>query len=168
MTKTPKTSDKKIELDPFSKMILDIEKQKNDEIKRETSIKEKQEIDKKRQLAKEDLQKDLKESERRNESNSPRNVFYRFIQEVDSSVRGIFWQQFLFTEKISQQAHDAKEEALKDGKSSFEAMKIFQQEAAVTQKEVMDFNKNLSVKYGNSTLEVQNMFDENGKLPRED
>ena len=166
--KTPKITDKKIELDPFSKMIQEIEKQKNDQAKKETIIKEKQEIEKKRQLAKEDLQNDLKESEKRNESNSPRNVFYRFIQEVDSSVRGIFWQQFLFTEKISQQAHDAKEEALKDGKSSFEAMKIFQQEAAVTQKEIMDVNKNLSVKYGNSTLDVQNMFDENGKLPRED
>ncbi len=166
--KTPIITDKKIELDPFSKMIQEIEKQKNDEVKRETSIKEKQEIDKKRQLAKEDLQNDLKESEKRNESNSPRNVFYRFIQEVDSSVRAIFWQQFLFTEKISQHAQDAKEEALKDGKSSFEAMKIFQQEAAVTQKEIMDVNKNLSVKYGNSTLDVQDMFDENGKLPRED
>ncbi|WP_457765037.1 hypothetical protein [Candidatus Nitrosopumilus sp. bin_68KS] len=166
--KTPIITDKKIELDPFSKMIQEIEKQKNDEVKRETSIKEKQEIDKKRQLAKEDLQNDLKESEKRNESNSPRNVFYRFIQEVDSSVRAIFWQQFLFTEKISQHAQDAKEEALKDGKSSFEAMKIFQQEAAVTQKEIMDVNKNLSVKYGNSTLDVQDMFDENGKFPRED
>ncbi len=168
VTKTPKISEKKIELDPFSKMLQEIEKQKKDEIKREKNIKERQEIEKGRQLAKEDLQNDLKESEKRNEPNSPRNVFYRFIQEVDSSVRAIFWQQFLFTEKISQQAHDAKEEALKDGKSSFEAMKIFQQEAAVTQKEIMDVNKNLSVKYGNSTLDVQNMFDENGKLPRED
>ncbi|NNL58204.1 MAG: hypothetical protein HKP31_01865 [Nitrosopumilus sp.] len=163
-----KTDDKKIELDPFSKMIQEIEKQKTDEVKRETTIKEKQEIDKKRQLAKEDLQKDLKESEKRNEAYNPRNAFYKFIKEVDSSVRAIFWQQFLFTEKITQHAHEAKEEALKDGKSSFEAMKIFQQEAAVTQKEVMEVNKNLSVKYGNSTLGVQNMFDEKGKLPRED
>ena len=69
---------------------------------------------------------------------------------------------------ITKQAQDAKEEALKDGKSSFEAMKIFQQEAAVTQKEIMDVNKNLSVKYGNSTSDVQNLFDENGKLPREE
>ncbi|WP_148702742.1 hypothetical protein [Nitrosopumilus piranensis] len=166
--KTPKTTDKKIELDPFSKMIQELEKQKNDEVKRETIIKDNHKIDEKRRLAQENLRNDLKEDEKRNEVNSPRNVFYRFIQEVDSSFRGIFWQQFLFTEKISQQAHEAKEEALRDGKSSFEAMKIFQQEAAVTQKEIMDVNKNLSVKYGNSTSDVQNLFDENGKLPRED
>ena len=47
-------------------------------------------------------------------------------------------------------------------------MKVFQDEAAVTQKEVMEFNKKLSIKYGNATSDVQNLFDENGKLPRED
>ncbi|KEQ56909.1 hypothetical protein AAA799E16_01925 [Marine Group I thaumarchaeote SCGC AAA799-E16] len=167
-TKTPKTTDGKVKLDPFSKMIQELEKQKTQEVKRETDIKEQQEIDDKRRLAQLDLQNDLKESEKRNEVNSPRNVFYKFIQEIDSSVRGIFWQQFLFTEKITQQAQEAKEKALLDGKSSLEAMKIFQDEAAVTQKEVMGVNKNLSIKYGNATSSVQNMFDENGKLPRED
>ncbi|KFM18975.1 hypothetical protein AAA799P11_00827 [Marine Group I thaumarchaeote SCGC AAA799-P11] len=164
----PKTTDGKVELDPFSKMIQELEKQKTQEVKRETDIKEQQEIGEKRRLAQLDLQNDLKESEKQNEVNSPRNVFYRFIQEIDSSVRGIFWQQFLFTEKITQQAQEAKEKALLDGKSSLEATKIFQDEAAVTQKEVMDVNKNLSIKYGNATSGVQNMFDENGKLPRED
>ncbi|KAF6246496.1 hypothetical protein C6990_08295 [Nitrosopumilus sp. b3] len=166
VTKTPKITGKKIELDPFSKMLQEIEKQKNDEVKRETSLKEKQEIDEKRQLAKEDLQNDLKESERRNEAHSPRNVFYKFIQEVDSSVRGIFWQQFLFTERITNQAAEAKNDALKEGKSSFEATKIFQKKAAVSQKEVIEFNKGLSITHGNSTSGIQNLFDENGKLPR--
>lgn len=167
-TETPKMTNEKVELDPFSKMIQELNKQKTQEVKREAEIKERQEIDEKRRLAQLDLQNDLKESEKQNEVNSPRNVFYRFIQDIDSSVRAIFWQQFLFTEKISQQAHEAKEEALRDGRTSFEAMKIFQQEAAVTQKEVMEVNKNLSIKYGNSTSDVQNLFDENGKLPREE
>ncbi|ABX13225.1 hypothetical protein [Nitrosopumilus maritimus] len=165
---TKPESKKPKEIDPFSKMIQELEKQKAEKIERETSIKEQQEISEKRRLAQKDLQNDLTESEKRNEVNSPRNVFYRFIQEVDSSVRGIFWQQFLFTERITQQAHEAKEMALKDGRTSFEAMKIFQNEAAVTQQEVMEFNKNLSMQYGNATESIQNMFDENGKLPRED
>lgn len=165
--KTPKTNEK-IELDPFSKMIKQLEAEKIDDAKRKTSLQAQSQIGEQRRLAQIDLEKDLKESEKRNESYNPRNAFYKFIKEVDSSVRGIFWQQFLFTEKITQQAHEAKEEALKNGKSSFEAMKIFQQEAAVSQKEIMGVNKNLNVKYGNSTSDVQNMFDENGKLPRED
>ena len=165
--KIPK-SNQNIELDPFSKMIQQLEKQKIEESEREINIKELEQIDEQRQLAQIDLENDLKNYEKRNETYSPRNVFYRFIQDVDSSVRGIFWQQFLFTEKITKQAHDAKENALEEGKSSFEAMKIFQEEATMPQKEVMEFNKNLSVKYGNATSNVQNLFDENGKLPRGD
>ncbi len=166
VAKTPKENNGKIELDPFSKMLQELEEQKTEEFKREISIKEKQQIDVQRQLAQEQLQKDLKDNEKRNESHSPRNVFYKFIQEVDSSVRGIFWQQFLFTEKITQQAGEARDSALKEGKSSIEAMKIFQKEASVTQKQVMEFNKNLSIKYGNATSAIQEQFDEKGKLPR--
>jgi len=164
--KAPK-SNENIELDPFSKMIQEIEKQKTEEVERETNIQELQQIDGQRRLVQIDLENDLKESEKRNESYSPRNVFYRFIQDVDSSVRGIFWQQFLFTEKITKQAHEAKENALDEGKSSFEAMKIFQEEAAVTQNEIIGLNKNLNVNYGNTTSVIQEQFNEEGKLPRE-
>ncbi|MCV0401367.1 MAG: carboxypeptidase-like regulatory domain-containing protein [Nitrosopumilus sp.] len=165
--KIPKTNEK-IELDPFSKMLKDIEKQRMDDVKRKSNVQTQHQVDEQRRLAQIDLESDLKESEKRNESNSPRNAFYRFLQEVDNSVRGIFWQQFLFTEKITNQAKEAKENALDEGKSSFEAMKIFQKEAAVTQQEVIEFNKNLSVNYGNSTSDIQDQFDENGKLPREE
>jgi len=161
-------TDEHVELDPFSKMIKQIEEQKLEEEKEKSLTKKQQQVEEQRLFAKADLQKDLIEAEKRNESNSPRNVFYRFIQDVDSSVRGIFWQQFLFTEKITKEAQEAKENALEEGKSSFEAMKIFQKEAAVTQKEVMDFNKNLSVRYGNATNVIQEQFDEKGKLPREE
>jgi len=161
-------TDEPVELDPFLKMIKQLEEQKLQVEKKKIFAKEQQQVEEQRLLAKADLQKDLIEAEKRNEPNSPRNVFHRFIQDVDSSVRGIFWQQFLFTEKITKQAYDAKENALEEGKSSFEAMKIFQKEAAVTQKEVMDFNKYLSVNYGNATSDIQEQFDEKGKLPREE
>ncbi len=161
-------TDKNIELDPFSKMIKQLEEEKLQVETRKILVKEQQQVEEQRLLAEADLQKDLKEAEKRNEFYSPRNAFYRFIQDVDSSVRGIFWQQFLFTEKITKQALEAKENALEEGKSTFEATKIFQKEAAVTQKEVMDFNKNLNVNYGNATSDIQEQFDENGKLPREE
>jgi len=165
--RTPKTNEK-IELDPFSKMIQQLEAEKIDNTKREINIQEQNQVDESRRFAQIDLQNDLKESEKRNESYNPRNAFYKFIQKIDSSVRGIFWQQFLFTEKIANQAKEAKENALDEGKSSFEAMKIFQKEAAVTQNEVMDLNKNLNIQYGNATSDIQNQFDEKGKIPREE
>ncbi|MGY5152513.1 MAG: carboxypeptidase-like regulatory domain-containing protein [Candidatus Nitrosopumilus sp. bin_6a] len=165
--KIPKTNEK-VELDPFSKMIKQLEAEKIDGTKRKTILQEQNQVSEQRRLAQIDLEKDLKESEKRNEAYNPRNAFYKFIQKIDSSVRGIFWQQFLFTESITQQAHNAKEQALDEGKSSFEAMKIFQEKAKVTQKEIMGLNKNLNVVYGNATSDIQEQFDENGKLPRED
>ena len=68
---------------------------------------------------------------------------------------------------ITQQAIDAKELALQEGKSSYEATKIFQKKAAVTQQEVIEFNKNLNIGYGNATSNIQNLFDKEGKIPRE-
>jgi len=164
---SPKVIDGHVELDPFSKMIQQLEKQKIEDMERKTKIQEVQQIDEQRRLAQIDLQNDIQESEKRNESYSPRNVFYKFIQEVDSSVRGIFWQQFLFTEKITKDAQDAKENALDEGKSSFEATKIFREKAKVTQNEIIGLNKNLNVQYGNATSDVQEYFNEKGKLPRE-
>ena len=165
--KTPKTNEK-IELDPFSKMIKQLEAEKTADAKRKTNIQEQSQISEQRRLSQIDLEKDLKDSEKRNESYNPRNAFYKFIQKIDSSVRGIFWQQFLFTEQITKQAHEAKENALDGGKSSFEAMKIFQEKAAVPQKEIIGLNKNVNIVYGNATSDTQNQFDENGKLPRDD
>jgi len=166
--KIPKASDEKIELDPFSKMIQQLGKQKEDDVIRKTHVKEQNQIDEQRYLAKIDLQNDLKEFEKKNEYNNPKNAFYRFLKDVDSSFRGIFRQQFLFTEDITKQAQKAKENALNEGKTSFEATKIFQENAAVTQNEIISLNKNLNVQYGNATLDIQKQFDEKGKIPRED
>jgi len=164
----PKITDGDVELDPFSKMIKQLEEQKEKEVKKKEIDKEQHQIDEQRMQAEAKLQEDLKDSEKRMEYYSPRNAFYRFIADVDSSIRGIFWQQFLFTEKLTKEAHDAKENALDEGKSSFEAMKIFQEKAKVTQNEIIGLNKNLNMQYGNATSDIQDQFDEKGKLPREE
>lgn len=168
LEKSNKVSDGNIELDPFTKMIKNLEEQKTDEAIRKEITKEQQQIDEQRIQNEIKLQKDLKDSEKRTEYYTPRNVFYRFIADIDSSVRAIFWQQFLFTEDITNHARDAKENALDEGKSSHEAMKIFQDKAKVTKKEIMNLNKNVNVKYGNATDDTQDQFDENGKITREE
>ena len=72
------------------------------------------------------MAQDLKLSKKQQESHSPRNAFLKFLANVDSSFKTIFWQQFLFTEKITNDAREAKENALEEGKSTAEATKIFQ------------------------------------------
>lgn len=146
--------------DLLSRTILDkVEEQKIENEKKETQSKEQQIISEQRLQIREDLETDLKSFEKKSESHTPRNAFLRFLAHIDYSVKDIFWHQFLFTEEKTEDAQIAKENALEAGKSSFEATKIFQQEAAVTQGELIKYNEELSIKFGNTTSSIKDKFD---------
>ncbi len=120
--------------DLHSRTILDkIEDQKKENEKKKVLSEEQQLIDKQRLQSHEDLEEDLESFEKQNEFYKPRNAFLRFLADIDHSVKNIFWNQFLFTEKKTEDAHIAKEIALEEGKTTLEATKIFQKEAAVSQ-----------------------------------
>lgn len=146
--------------DLLSRTILDkVEEQKIENTKKEIHSEEQQIISEQRLQIREDLKTDLKSFEKKSESHTPRNAFLRFLAHIDHSVKDIFWHQFLFTEEKTEDAQIAKENALEAGKSSLEATKIFQQEAAVTQNELIKYNKELSIKFGNTTSSIQEKFD---------
>ena len=146
--------------DLLSRTILDkVEEQKIENAKKETHSEEQQIISEQRLQIREDLETDLKSFEKENEFHTPRNAFLRFLAHIDYSVKDIFWHQFLFTEEKTEDAQIAKENALEAGKSSLEATKIFQQEAAVTQGELIKYNEELSIKFGNATASNQEKFD---------
>ena len=153
--------------DLLSRTILnEMEEQKKDNIKKEILSEEQKEISENRLETHSKIENELKSLEEKNESHTPRNAFLRFLADIDYSVKDIFWHQFLFTEDRTDDALKAKEYALDEGKSSLEATKIFQQEAAFSQNEIIEYNKELNIKYGNATSGTQEQFDENGKLPR--
>lgn len=168
--KIPKTSNyDNSEYDILSRAILEeMEEQKTENIKKEILSEEQQAISEQRLQTHSKLENELKSFEEENESHTPRNAFLRFLANIDSSVEDIFWHQFLFTEERTDDAREAKEYALEEGKSSVEATKIFQQEAAISQNEIIEYNKELNIKYGNATSGVQEEFNENGKIPRDD
>ena len=147
-------------------MLLQLEKQKVIEEEKIILSKQQESINEQRQISLDNLQQDLKLSKKQQESHNPRNVFLKFLADVDSSFKTIFWQQFLFTEKITNDAREAKENALEEGMSSAEATKIFQEEAAVTQNEITEYIKNLNIKYGNATSSIQERFNDEGKILR--
>lgn len=153
---------------PFSNTILpQTELQNEKEIKQKTIDEKSQNIKEQKQKTVEAVSNDLKLLEKKNESNTPKNVFLQFLNDIDSSVKNIFWGQFLFTEKKTDQGLQAKEKALGEGKSSKDAMKSFQKAAATTRNEIIEYNNKLNIEYGNATFNIQEQFDENGKLPRE-
>jgi len=167
--KTPKTSSyDNSKYDLLSRAILEnMEEQKTENTKNKILSEEQKEISEQRLQMHSKLKDELKSFEEKNESHTPRNAFLRFLADIDYSVKDIFWHQFLFTEERTDNAREAKEYALEEGKSSIEATKIFQQEAAISRNEIIEHNKELNIKYGNATSGVQKQFDKNGKLPRE-
>ena len=160
--------DSEIKLDPFSIMLLQIKEQKVIEEKKIILSKQQEYIIEQRRIALDALEEDLKSFKKQQESNSLKNSFLRFIANIDSSFKEIFWQQFLFLEKITTEAREAKENALEEGYSSIEATKIFQHKAAVSQNEITEYLKNLNIKYRNATSIVQEQFNEEGKILREE
>jgi hypothetical protein len=166
-TEIPKEIEE-LKQEPSSETILQqIEEQKINDIKQKALSEEQQIIKEQRLQGQIELKKDLKSDEKEQESRNPRNAFLSFLIDIDNSVKNIFWHQFLFTEKITNQGQIAKENALKEGKTPVEAMKMFQKEAAVTRNELIEQNKKINIEYGNATNDIQQQFDEKGKLPRE-
>jgi len=123
-------------------------------------------VDQQRRQSQINLEQDLAENGRDLQKNQNRSAFANFVAGLDSIMHAIFWDQFDFTQKISDDAYKAKLDALEHGKNSQEAMKVYQEEAAVSRTDVYQYMKELNIKHGFTNSTVQEQFDENGKIPR--
>lgn len=83
-------------------------------------------VDEQRKLAQAELQKDLRAFDAESTLNSARKSFESFVVDMDGYVRGIFLDQFGFTEQKTTAGKEARMKALESGASSKEAMKAFQ------------------------------------------
>ncbi len=123
-------------------------------------------IQQQREVAYSNLITDLAKLDLETLPNTPRNAFAAFLSTMDESVHAIYWSQFELTEKISQEAHQAKIKALQSGMSSPDAMKVFQKKAAISRAQLIEHNKNIQIQQGIADKSVQDQFDKYGKLPR--
>jgi len=146
----------------FQERVADQEK------KRQELQAQQQLIQQQREAAYSNLLTDLTKMDLETLPNAPRNAFAAFLTTVDEGVHAIFWSQFELTEKISQEAHQAKLKALQSGMSAPDAMKVFQKKAAISKYQLIEHNKNIQIQYGHADKSVQDKFDKNGKLPRTD
>ncbi len=123
-------------------------------------------IDEQRKLAQKELEKDLRAFDAESTLNSARKSFEAFVANMDGYVRGIFLDQFGFTEQKTNAGKDAKMKAIESGASSEEAMKAFQRKATASRGEVINYNTYLNVKHGFTDPTSQDGFDDEGKIPR--
>jgi len=123
-------------------------------------------VDEQRHFSKLNLEEDLLENSRDIQKGENRDAFASFVAKLDSLVHAIFWDQYDFTQKVSDDAYQAKLSALENGKTPQDAMKVYQDEAAVSRTELSEFMKELNIKHGFTNATAQEPFDENGKVPR--
>ncbi|MGQ0377130.1 MAG: carboxypeptidase-like regulatory domain-containing protein [Nitrososphaerota archaeon] len=124
-------------------------------------------VDEQRKLAQEKLKKDLRSLDAESTLNSARKSFEAFVADMDGYVRGIFLDQFGFTEQKTTAGKEAKTKALESGASSKEAMKAFQKKASSTRGDIISYNTYLNAKHGFTDPTSQNSFDSEGKIPRQ-
>ena len=125
-----------------------------------------QSLEPQRQFFQKSVTTDLSETSREVQIEKNKNSFADFVKTIDLLMHGIFWDQFDFTQKISDEAYEAKTSALENGKTSLEATKVYQETAAVPQKDVIDYIEEINIKHGFANATVQEQFDEKGKFNR--
>lgn len=140
--------------------------QEKQDILNQTQENKTQSLEPQRQLFKESLSTDLSENSREVLLEKNKNSFANFVKTIDLLMQGIFWDQFDFTQKISDKAYDAKTSALENGKTPLEATKVYQETAAVPQKDVINYIEEINIKHGFANATVQEQFDDKGKFNR--
>lgn len=147
-----------------SKILKQIAEQ---EQKQTEFLQQKKLLEEKRRLADEALITDLQRWDNENLRYAPQNAFASFLTHVDESVHTIYWAQFNLTKKISDEAHQAKLKAIENGASREDALKIYQEKAAISRDQIIEYNTKIQIDAGIAEKEVQKKFNIKGKLPRE-
>lgn len=147
-----------------SKILKQIAEQ---EQKQTEFLQQKKLLEEKRKLADEALITDLQRWDNENLRYAPQNAFASFLTHVDESVHTIYWAQFNLTKKISDEAHQAKLKAIENGASREDALKIYQEKAAISRDQIIEYNTKIQIDAGIAEKEVQKKFNIKGKLPRE-
>lgn len=169
VNQVPSLIEEGVTKNPLSQIIFkhmeDLRKQQEAEEKKRQELQKEQDfLNEQRRLAQISLESELQNFEKTLDLNTPRIAFGRFVQTVDDTVQVIFWGQFNLTEQKHNEAFAAKENALKEGDDSIEAMKKFQRKASISKGEITDYNSELNVKYGFAQKSSQDFFDAEGKL----
>jgi hypothetical protein len=163
------SSNNNINQDPVaSKILQSVKITKNQQVEQDAMIKQNQEekkfVDGQRVLVNQQLQTDLQGWFAQLNPFTPRNVYDSFISQVDQNVAGIFWGQFNFTEHKTNDGLAAQNLILQNGGSSDQARNAFIQNASSSRSEIIQVNKDLNLKYGNASNDVQSKFDKYGNL----
>jgi hypothetical protein len=112
------------------------------------------------------LVEDINRMNKDNEPYTPQNAFARFVTKKPADIQNIYWSMFNYQQEKIKSAKDVRDKILSDGEEKQDAWNTYYKISATSRAKIIELNKDFNVKYGNADKDVQNTFDEKGKLPR--
>lgn len=99
---------------------------------------------------------------------TPKASFARFVEKKPEYTHGVFWGMFDYMQGKVDAARAAMKQVIDNGGSLREARDAYFKNASTTRVQLIQVTKDLNMQYGLADKEVQDTFDEYGKLPRYD
>ena len=124
------------------------------------------EIEETRKIVEDRLKEDLDSMEKKYLDFTPRNAFKKFVEKLNETYHGIFWDQFDYLNAKVQLAIAAKNLVLENGGSFYDAQREYFKYASMPRVDMINYIEELNIKYGFADEDIQSYFDEDGKLPR--
>jgi hypothetical protein len=119
-----------------------------------------------RNKAKASLAEQVDRMSKDNEPYNPENTFARFVAKKPSHIQPIYQEMFSYHNGKVTQAKAERDRIISSGGNIQDAWSAYQKISATNKIKLIQLNKDLSIRYSNSDITIQNMFDEKGKLPR--
>lgn len=102
------------------------------------------------------------------ESYNSQNAFARFISKKPAEIQPIYKSMFDYQQEKINSAKAERDRILAGGGKFQDAWDAYHKISATKKVKLVQLNKDYNIRYANANLEIQNTFDEKGKLPRTD
>jgi hypothetical protein len=119
-----------------------------------------------RNKVKSSLDEQLSRMSKDYEEYTPQNSFARFVSKKPADIQPIYQSMFVYHQDKVSAAKAEKDRILSSGGKMQDALDAYRKLSATNKVKLVQLNKELSIKYSNADITIQNTFDEKGKLPR--
>ena len=102
------------------------------------------------------------------EAYNSQNAFARFVSKKPSEIQPIYQGMFDYQQEKIRSAKAERDRILADGGKLQDAWDAYYKISATKKVKLVQLNKDYNIRYANANSNIQNMFDEKGKLPRTD
>ncbi len=167
---------KQLQKNPFAmKILAEMEKQK---LRHKQQIQEnfqsipltsqQIEVEEKRVIAQERLSERLDAFMIKYQDKMSKAAFTKFVEKKPDYIQGVFWGMFDYMQDKVDSARGAMKQVIDNGGSLTDARDAYFAHAQTKRVQLIQVVEDLNVEHGLAERNVQNTFDELGKLPRSD